>query len=229
MIDLIYCASGNRRFAEIAVRHGWRYGAQLPGTVYTDVAPLTFADQDWKAPRMDAYVEAVARHRPSMATAIDWTSDVAWDTVAGWLDCLAPHVETLIVIPKIMGSVPDIPHEWQGKPIRLGFSVPTKYGGTELPTWEFGSRPVHLLGGSPHAQMHHAHYLNVKSADGNYVQKMATMGAMFWVNGTAGRYATNRWFPTLKEYHGGNSVETDAPHEAFERSCRNVMEAWHDI
>ena len=71
-MELIYCAAGNRRFAEIATSHGFRYGAQLPGTVYTDVAPLYFADQDWKEPNRDKYMSALAQHRPHMATVLDW-------------------------------------------------------------------------------------------------------------------------------------------------------------
>lgn len=39
-----------------------------------------------------------------------------------------------------------------------------------MPAWEFGRRPVHLLGGSPHAQMEMRHYMNVVSADGIHKQ-----------------------------------------------------------
>jgi hypothetical protein len=46
-MDIIYCAAGNKRYADIAIKHGMRYGAQLPNTVYH--APH-FADQDWKQP-----------------------------------------------------------------------------------------------------------------------------------------------------------------------------------
>jgi hypothetical protein len=42
---LIYCADGNRSFAEIALRHGYEYGACLPNTIYLD--PY-FTDQDWR-------------------------------------------------------------------------------------------------------------------------------------------------------------------------------------
>jgi len=30
--DLIYCADGNSRYAQIAIDNGWYYGAQMPNT-----------------------------------------------------------------------------------------------------------------------------------------------------------------------------------------------------
>ena len=44
---LIYCGGGNRRFADIAIDSGFRFGSCLPETVYH---PLYMADQDWKKP-----------------------------------------------------------------------------------------------------------------------------------------------------------------------------------
>jgi hypothetical protein len=96
---------------------------------------------------------------------------------------------------------------------------------------EFAGWPVHLLGGSPHRQLHAAHYLRINSADGNYIQKQA-LAARFWVNGTA-NYAGNRHFPSLLEADGkpwGDGSNTaDAPYEAFRRSCQNVMTAWREL
>ena len=110
-----------------------------------------------------------------------------------------------------------------GKQIRLGYSVPAKFGGTDVPLWEFADWPVHLLGGSPQAQMQMCNYLNVVSADGNYAQKMALQYGQFWVPGNA-RYAANRYWPKLSE--AGESVDTDVPYVAFERSCKNIIDAW---
>ena len=97
----------------------------------------------------------------------------------------------------------------------LGYSVPTRYGGTEVASWEFAGWPVHLLGGSPHTQMGLAHYLNVVSADGNYHQLMASRYCEVWKGG--------KWFELneLREH-----VDTDAIYAAFEMSCKNIVAAW---
>jgi hypothetical protein len=44
-MEIIFCAGGNRRFAEIAKNAGFLLGAQLPDTIYF---PIQFADQNWK-------------------------------------------------------------------------------------------------------------------------------------------------------------------------------------
>ena len=49
--------------------------------------------------------------------------------------------------PYAFGGIARVPEQIGGKAVRLGYSVPTKFGGTEVPLWEFGQRPVHLLGG----------------------------------------------------------------------------------
>lgn len=224
MIDLYYCAAGVRQLHDIAVAAGFRYGAQLPNTVYS---PPEFADQDWKKPNRDRYMDALRLHRPSVATVLDWTSAVQLSEVLSWAEEAAATVETVIVIPKVIGGVCRIPERINGKPIRLGYSVRTRFGSTPVPLWEFARRPVHLLGGSPHRQMYLTGFLNVVSADSNYIQSMATKYCQFWTNGDA-RYAKNRWFPTIREADG-ERMPDDAPYEAFRRSCQNVMQAWREL
>lgn len=223
-LELVYCASGNKRFAEIAIRHGFLYGAQVPATVYFDP---WFCDQDWKAPNRERYMTALRQHKPHMASVLDLEQPEQFDEVLGWAEEAAQWVEVVMIIPKVFGIVERLPRAVGGKPIRLGYSVPTKFGGTELPCWEFGDWPVHLLGGSPNMQMKLLSYFNVVSIDGNYAHKMATKYCQFWVPGTA-RYARNRWWPTLKEANG-ERMDNDAPYEAFDRSCRNIMAAWKRI
>lgn len=229
MIDLIYCAAGNRRFAEIAVSAGFLYGAQLPGTVYTDVAPLHFADQDWREPNRTAYMNALAQHRPPVATVLDWEQEGQFDEVMSWAEEAAQYVERIIIIPKVIGGVPRIPSRVGGKQIVLGYSTPTKYAGTSVPVWEFGRWPVHLLGGSPSAQFHAAHYMNVVSADGNYIQKMATKYCQYFVTRRS-YWSANRHWPTLAESNDGRRMDiSDGHYEAFRRSCANVMDMWSTL
>jgi hypothetical protein len=229
-MELIYCAAGNRRFAEIATSHGFLYGAQLPGTVYADVAPFYFADQDWKEPNRDKYMSALAQHRPHMATVLDWEREEQLPEVLDWAEEAAQYVSIVTIIPKVFGGIARLPRSIGGAEVRLGYSVPTRYGGTQVPIWEFGGWPVHLLGGSPHAQMRLLPYLTVVSADGNYAQRMATRHCKFWVPGSARKYASNRWWPALLEADGKKWGEgrddDDAPYEAFRRSCKNIMDAW---
>ena len=208
--EIIYCANGNRRFAQIAIEAGMTYGAQLPGTVYF---PPEFADQNWKKPNRAAYMAALARHQPRMATVIDWERADQLPDVLSWAEEAAQYVETVILIPKVLGGIPRLPRRINGASVRLGYSVPTAYGGTELPPWEFAGWPVHLLGGSPHRQIAMAHYLSVVSADGNYINRKATQFCEWW-NG-------RRWIPLRPK-------QADAPYEAFRRSCVNVMAAWRN-
>lgn len=230
MIDVIYCAAGNRKFAEIAKREGFLLGAQLPNTVYF---PIYFADQNWKKPNRDAYMKALAKHRPFMASVIDYERPEQYNDVIAWAEDAAQYVDCVMLIPKVIGSVQSLPRIIGGKPVRIGYSVPTNHGGTECPIWEFYNRPVHLLGGSPQAQMRLYRYLpNIVSVDGNIMQKLALQFCMFWVDGTASRYANNKYWPTLREANNGikwNNGAKNAPYEAFRRSCANIMNAWRRI
>lgn len=222
--EIIYCAGGNARFAQIAIDAGWLYGSQLPETVYH---PLYFADHDYKRPNMRVYIDALARHKPYMATALDWEREDPLPDVLGWAEEIAQHVEVVVLIPKVQGGIVRLPLVIGGKTVRLGYSVPTKYGGTELPIWEFKNWPIHLLGGSPHKQMQIAHYLDVHSVDGNYAHKIAIKHCQFWAPGDA-RYARDRFWPKLEEADGCR-VEIDAPYEAFKRSCINIMREWRRL
>jgi hypothetical protein len=212
-VDLVYCADGNRRFASIAIEHGYLYGAQLPKTVYF---PPWFADQSWRKPNRAAYMAALAQHRPQVASVLDLEHEHQLDEVLGWAEDAAAFAQTILIIPKVFGIIPRLPRRIGGAEVRLGYSVPTRFGGTELPVWEFDGWPVHLLGGSPNAQMELVHYLDVRSADGNMAMKAATRFCNFWDGGWRDIDATG--------YAG-----SDAPYEAFARSCANIMQAWRRI
>jgi len=212
-IELIYCGGSNRRFADIAVAAGYRYGAQLPRTIY---APLFFADQDWKRPNRAAYMAALAQHRPIMATVMDIEYPGQLDEALSWAEEAAQYVERVLLIPKC-DVISQLPRRIGGADVVLAFSVPTRYGGTPLPLWEFAGWPVHLLGGAPHVQMQYALHLqsiaDVVSVDGNYFQMKATRFCEHW-------QAPGQWVAD------GRKTEHDAPYAAFERSCQNMRDAW---
>lgn len=221
MVELIYCADGNSKYAATAIRYGFKYGAQLPNTVYF---PVHFADQDDNDPNLPGYMKALEKHRPALATVLDWDERRTFEEVMTWAEMASQFVrEAIIIIPKVMGGIPRIPETVCGVPVRLGYSVPTSRGGTSLPLWEFGRREVHLLGGSPQKQHRLAAMLNVRSADGNYISKMSSKYNQFF---SAGKMrARNGHFPRLRESAFG-WVDNDAPYLAFELSVMNMRALW---
>jgi len=217
---LIYCGADNKQFAEIALQAGFKLGVRLPDVVY---GPLYFADQDWKKPDRSAYMAALAQHRPFMATVLDWERKDQLSEVLNWGEEAGQFVEYVLIIPKVIGGIPRIPRHVGGRDVVLAYSVPTRYGGTSVPLWEFAGRPVHLLGGSPQAQMNVWFYLrgitDVISADGNMACRMATRHCRYWVPGT-NRGTNDRYWKALAKW------QTDAPAEAIRRSCENIFREW---
>ena len=204
---LIYCAGRGGRFADIAVAAGFVYGCRSD---YKPSHPVGFADLNWQTPDLREHRAFVREHAPTLAVAPDVVDadDLAWtlsyaETLARW----ASHV---VIVPKVQGIIEQLPREpW----LVLGYSVPTKYGGTDLFMSELATWPVHLLGGSPGRQLELANYLNVFSADGNAATRAAEYGTVF----DASR---RRW---LK---GAEPIGPDLPYRAFARSCTAIMSAW---
>lgn len=228
-LKLIFCAAGNKRFAELAVRYGFTYGAQLPNTVYFDPE---FVDQNWKAPNFRRYMEALKRYRPRIATVLDHedtTSEggryVPMGEVLAWADEAARYVkEAVVIIPKVSGKIDQIPRTIRGKEVRLGYSVPTRYGSTTVPVEEFSGWPVHLLGGSPKKQIKLLDTLTVRSADTNYHQKLSVYG-LFYDHSGSHHKSRNRWWPKIVDTAIGR-VEKDLPYAAFELSLMNMKAAY---
>lgn len=205
---LIYCAGNNKRLAKIAIDVGFKFGARLPCSAQF---PVYFADQDWKKPNRKSYMKAVAKHKPYMATVLDWEREDQFKEVMDWAEEIAQIVEKVLIIPKVLGSIERIPEQVSGKDIVIAYSVPTKYGGTPIPFLEFSGRQIHLLGGSPYKQIITYEYMSqiadVISIDGNYYQMKAMRFCEHW------EYP-NKWIPD-----GGKNL-IDAPYKAFEQSCK---------
>lgn len=223
-IDLIFCAGGNKRLADIAIENGFLFGSQLPLKNYHRIY---FADQDWKNPKKDIYLEEVKKHKPKIATVLDLERHEQLEEVMEWSNIITEFVEVVVIIPKFDGAISLLPKTINQREVRLGYSVPTKYGGTKVKLDEFADFPVHLLGGSPQKQLELFNLLNVKSVDGNMHAKMATRLCAFWTKGGA-LYAKNRFWPTLYECDGF-TFGRGAVYEAFSRSCANIMEAWKEV
>jgi hypothetical protein len=221
MPTLIYCAGGNPLFCQIALSAGFRYGARLPSTTY---APLYFADQEYRRPDRVAYMRALARHRPAMATVIDWERADQLPEVLDWAEEAAEWAGRVVIIPKVQGEIGRLPHRIGAADIVLGFSVPTRYGGTCLPVWEFTGWPVHLLGGSPHKQYRYWRYLrnvaDVVSTDGNQSNREAHY-CRFW---SLAKGPNGHW-RQLSEIET-TLTRVDANALAFSLSCSNIAAAW---
>lgn len=221
-VTLVWCADGNLGHSRAAVAAGWRYGVRLPARgMLTDV-PLYFADQDWRRPDRARYMACLAECRPALATVLDWEEPGQYAEVMAWAEEAAALVtEAVLVIPKVPGTVADIPREIGGREVRLAYSVPTSHGGSPLGLWEFRCRPLHLLGGSPQRQMEVASYLRreVVSADGNMAKKQATSRCLYW---TARKTAKGHW-QALEGFDG------DGPAECVRRSLVNIRSAWEGV
>mgnify|MGYP000264069266 CR=1 FL=1 len=218
---LIFCADGNARHAAIAVAEGWEYGARLPARGLAP-HPLAFADQDWKRPDRGRYMACLEKHRPALATVLDWEHPEQLPEVLSWAEEAAQYAtEAVLVIPKVPGGVPSIPRRVGGKDIWLAYSVPTSYGGSPLGLWEFAGWPVHLLGGSPQKQRELWSYLrgiaDVRSLDGNMVKKMATGRCCYWARRTTRH---GHWQPIAR------AVEVGAPDECLRRSLAAIRDRW---
>ncbi len=221
---LICCAANNPKMAAAVVAAGWLSGVRLPDNVYQ---PIYFADQNWKRPNRQAYMLALARYRPVVATVLDWETESQLPEVLSWAEEAAHHVqEAVYIVPKVSGQVSRVPRQIGGKRVVLAYSVPTSYGGSPLMLWEFAGWPVHLLGGNPHRQMAIARQLprscELVSVDGNGIGRAARLG-MLWRREPSKR--AGHW---MRFRDTGDSRTEGMYLEAFRRSLVAVREAWED-
>lgn len=168
---LIYCADGNKRFAETALRQGFWYGAQLPNKVYFTPS---FTDQNWKNPDRVKYMATLREHRTALATVLDWEREDQYSEVMSWADEASQYVsDAVIIIPKVVGGIKRLPRSINGKQVRLGYSASSTFSSTPVYLNEFRGWPVHCLGGSVSTQRYVSRFADVHSVDGNYLQRIA--------------------------------------------------------
>jgi hypothetical protein len=219
---LIYCAGKNRAFESVALAAGFQLGVRLPGMTYH---PIVFADQDWRQPDRSVYMAALTEHRPQIATVLDLERPEQRADVLCWAEEAAQYVERVIIIPKYFGAIIGLPRRIGGADVVLGYSVPTKHGGTPISPHKFAGWPVHLLGGSPQMQMRLWRYLRtiaeVVSVDGNMMHQQAHH-CRFW---SVVKGAKGHWVQLAET--GDMARGNDANLRAFRRSCENIVAAWH--
>jgi hypothetical protein len=160
------------------MRHGW-----LPGARYTNLRDakrferLGFLDIDWKGYDFARHLSAARSTRPLVTVARDIEDIADLNRTLDEASYLARYAAKVIVVPKdprLADCIEDlIPPSFV-----LGYSVPTRYGGTSLPLSAF-RRSVHLLGGRPDAQRRLAQSLDVVSLDCNRFTLDARYGDYF--------------------------------------------------
>jgi hypothetical protein len=220
-VRLIFCADGNSAHARAAIAAGWEYGVRLPARGMLSGVPLAFADQDWRRPDRQRYMACLAKHRPALATVLDWEEPEQFAEVLSWAEEAAQYArEAVLIVPKLSGQINHIPRRPGGKDVWLAYSIPTAHGAAPIMLYELAGWPVHLLGGSPQRQMEAHSYLrgiaDVRSADGNMARKMATSRCLYW---TAQKSRYGHWQPL-----GG--FEGNGPLEALSRSLSNIRNRW---
>lgn len=208
---LIFCAGRNRRYAEIAMAAGFLYGTASDRTPFY---PPAFLDLDYRRPNFASHLAACEQWRPRYVVAGDAETAADLPAVLAQAEALVPFAQDVIVVPKTSGLIDAIPDRYV-----LGLSVPTSFGGTQALFLEYYGRRLHLLGGTPHAQMLLWRYFGaaVVSVDGNAAMKAAQFGS-FWRDGG--------WTGGKGAYPVGPPGTPDLPYLTFAESCRNIAAAW---
>lgn len=168
----------SRSVLDIAVRYGWK-----PGARYTNLRDVRtfknigFLDIHWKQYSFEMHLDVAREIRPFMTVAKDIESFDELHIVIEQAKILQKYSNYVVIVPKhpslsmVMEDI--IPNNFV-----LGYSVPTKYGGSPIPPYHF-KRPVHLLGGRPDTQRRLATRLNVFSFDCNRFTYDARYGDYF--------------------------------------------------
>lgn len=200
----------SKRVLHFAAEHGWRPGARYTNTRdvrHTAFSGVGFLDIHWKRYSFSRHIAAAKRLRPYMTVARDIECVSQLEAILDEAAQLAEHATHVVLVPKdpvLEGRFDELlPRQYV-----LGYSVPTKYGGTALAPHNF-SRPVHLLGGRPDVQIRYARSMPVVSVDCNRFTLDAAFG----------------------DYFDGE-IFRPHPEGGYERclrdSIRNINDAWRD-
>jgi hypothetical protein len=166
------------RVLSVAARYGW-----LPAANYDNLRNVRmfervgFIDINWKRYNFRRHLEALRVTSPLMTVARDVEDYRDMQRILDQARELARYCTHVVIVPKDprLGTYLDtaIPGEFL-----LGYSVPTRYGGTPIPPRAF-TRPVHLLGGRPDIQRRLADVMPVVSVDCNRFTLDAAYGDYF--------------------------------------------------
>ena len=168
----------SHRVLKIARRFGW-----LPGARYTNlrdvrkVERVGFLDIEWKNYSFERHLAAAKATRPVTTVALDIDDPRELTKILDQASELGLHCDHVIIVPK-HPSLKNKLNSHVPRRFILGYSVPTRYGGTLIHP-RFFKRPVHLLGGRPDVQRKLAEIMPVVSIDCNRFTLDAAFGDYF--------------------------------------------------
>jgi hypothetical protein len=174
-----YVAHGST-VQRIAARLGW-----FPAARYTNLRDIRavhfrgvgFLDIHWKKYDFARHLRATQEAQPLITVARDIESIWETEAILREAEALAKYSSHVVLVPKDLKLATKLdsllPREYL-----LGFSVPTRYGGTRISPSRF-RRPVHLLGGRPDVQRELAMQMPVVSLDCNRFTLDAAFGDFF--------------------------------------------------
>ena len=138
---------------------------------------LGFLDIDWRSYCFKRHLEAARLTRPLITVARDVEQIRYLAKTLEEAEALSQYATLVVIVPKDIRLEQDLESSIPEK-FMLGFSVPTRYGGTKIHPQAF-KRPVHLLGGRPDVQREYARMLRVFSMDCNRFTLDAGFGDYF--------------------------------------------------
>jgi hypothetical protein len=169
----------SKRVLCIAATYGW-----LPGARYTNLRDVRafsrvgFLDIEWEGYSFERHLAAMRDCRPLMTVAKDVTEASQLPEVLEQASELSRYCKHVVVVPKDPALADLLSNGAIPRRFILGYSVPTRYGGTPIRPSAF-RRPVHLLGGRPDVQRRLAGEMPVVSLDCNRFTLDAAFGDYF--------------------------------------------------
>lgn len=176
--------SHRKEFCIVADQLGFRLGTRADQMDTNSVPDLLedgfeidFVDNNFDDPDEMRIVKAVDRTEPAFVVLPDiYECDTVDSIIDFGIAIQSQYDTTPIVVPKCDVAEEKIPEDWV-----IGFSVPSGYGGTEIPITKWRNHRIHLLGGSPKNQIKYANRahndgVTIFSVDGNCFSKASGFG-----------------------------------------------------
>jgi len=206
-MDIIYCAGGNTRLAQIAIEEGFLYGSRSDDI--RNIRCNGIIDINWKKYNWENHKALVATHRPKYAVAPDIVDCNKINETIDLATSLQNFCSRVIIVPKIHGVISKIPLSFV-----VGISLPSSYAGFIPHFKELIGRDIHLLGGTPGQQRSFWKYysqkgLTITSVDCNSHSKTSDFGS-YW-NGF-------KWCKV--------NSKTIGKYEVFRMSCQGIIYMW---
>lgn len=202
-VDIV--TTGRYDLTEYAEQYGWLVGTELSdlNQYETRDRNIEFIDMAWQDPKPDELISACMGHEPKYAIAGDYehTDDGELvgepvETVNERAELLTQWVDHPIVVPHQPGE-PDLVPEFA----LVGYSTPTRYGGTEAPIWEYQGHDVHVLGGTMNNIKVVIDHLggHINSIDTNTMHRDATQYGEYWSKSKPNRKKHPSTLPSIRE------------------------------